>query len=111
MITIEKLREFGADVDDGLSRCLNNADFYTNLVGKLTEDKTLYLLEQQLIRKDLDGAFETAHSLKGVYANLSLTPLTVPVTDITELLRNRTNTEYTELMDKLKNEFERLCEL
>lgn len=111
MITIEKLREFGADVDDGITRCLNNADFYTNLVGKLTEDKTLYLLEQQLIRKDLDGAFETAHSLKGVYANLSLTPLIGPVTDITELLRNRTNTEYTELMDKLKNEFERLCEL
>ena len=46
MITIEKLREFGADVDDGLSRCLNNADFYTNLVGKLTEDKTLYLLDE-----------------------------------------------------------------
>ena len=111
MITIEKLREFGADVDDGLSRFLNKVDLYIYLVCKLTEDKTLYLLEQQLIRKDLDGAFETAHSLKGVYANLSLTPLIGPVTDITELLRNRTDTEYTELMDKLKNEFERLCEL
>ena len=91
MITIEKLREFGADVDDGLSRCLNKAELYLNLVSKLTEDKTLYLLEQQLVRKEFDGAFETAHSLKGVYANLSLTPLTGPVTDITELLRKRTN--------------------
>ena len=50
MITIEKLREFGADVDDGISRCLNKADFYIYLVCKLTEDKTLYLLEQQLLR-------------------------------------------------------------
>ena len=111
MITIEKLREFGADVDDGLSRCLNKADFYIYLVCKLTEDKTLYLLEQQLIRKDLDGAFETAHSLKGVYANLSLTPLTGPFTDLTELLRNRNDTEYTGLIDKLKTVFEKLCEL
>ena len=111
MITIEKLCEFGADVDDGLSRCLNKADLYIYLVCKLTEDKTLYLLEQQLIRKDLDGAFETAHSLKGVYANLSLTPLTGPVTDMTELLRNRTDTEYTGLIDKLKTGFEKLCEL
>ena len=40
MITIEKLREFGADVDDGLSRCLTKAELDLNLVGKLTEDKT-----------------------------------------------------------------------
>ena len=85
--------------------------FRTPCSQHISEDKKIYLLEQQLIRKDLDGAFETAHSLKGVYANLSLTPLIGPVTDITELLRNRTDTEYTELMDKLKNEFERLCEL
>lgn len=111
MITIEKLREFGADVEDGLSRCLNKADFYISLVGILTRDKRINLLEQQLVRKELDGAFETAHALKGVYANLSLTPLTGPVTDMTELLRNREDTDYTELMDRLKTEFVRLCEL
>ena len=90
MLTIDKLREFGADVDEGLARCMNNEDFYLMLVGKAIDDKRLSLLEQQLARKDLDAAFETAHALKGMYANLSLTPLTKPVSEMTELLRSRT---------------------
>ena len=111
MITIEKLREYGADVDDGLARCLNRKDLYIMLVGKLTEDKSLLLLEQQLERGELDEAFETAHALKGVCANLSLTPLTGPVSEMTDLLRSRTDKDHTSLMNKLRTEFERLCAL
>jgi hypothetical protein len=34
MLTIDKLREFGADVDEGLSRCMKMEDFYIGLVKK-----------------------------------------------------------------------------
>jgi HPt (histidine-containing phosphotransfer) domain-containing protein len=111
MITIEKLREFGADVDDGLARCLNKKDFYIDLIKRLTDDKRIYLLDQQIKGMELGEAFETAHTLKGMYANLSITPLTIPCTEMTELLRRRVDTDYTELMEKLKTEFERLCAL
>lgn len=28
MLTIEKLREYGANVDDGLTRCMGKEDFF-----------------------------------------------------------------------------------
>lgn len=111
MITLDKLREFGADVDDGLMRCMNKEDFYIMLVGKLTEDKRLMQLEQQLSIKDFDSAFETAHTLKGMYANLSMTPLSEPIIKMTELLRSRTDTDYTKLLEEIKIQFEKLCAL
>ncbi len=111
MLTIDTLKEFGADTSEGLARCMNNESFYLMLVKKATQDKRLELLEQQIIDKDLDAAFESAHMLKGMYANLSLTPLTKPVSEMTELLRSRTDTDYSALLNQAKENFARLCSL
>lgn len=111
MLTIEKLREYGADVEEGLARCMNMQDFYIMLVGKVLEDNRLPLLEEQIGAGDLAAAFETAHALKGMYANLSLTPLTKPVSEITELLRSKTETDYSALLAEAKAQFEALCSL
>ncbi len=98
MINIDTLRAFGANVDEGLKRCMGQEVFYLKLVGRALEDNRLPLLKQQIEDKDLAAAFETAHALKGMYANLSLDPLTKPVSEITELLRNRTDTDYSGLV-------------
>ena len=111
MLTIDAVREFGADVDDGLARCMNNESFYLMLVRKAAETERLSQLEIQLQAGDLDAAFETAHALKGLYANLSLTPLTKPVSELTELLRNRTDTDHFALFAEAKAQFEKLCSL
>jgi HPt (histidine-containing phosphotransfer) domain-containing protein len=111
MLTIEKLREYGADVDEGLARCMNMEAFYIGLVGKALADNRLPLLEQQIGEGNLDAAFETAHALKGMYANLSLTPLTKPVSEITELLRSRTKTDYSVLLTEATVQFDALCNL
>ncbi len=111
MLTTEKLREYGADVDEALVRCMNKENFYLMLVGKAVNDKRLTQLEAQIAEKDLDAAFETAHALKGMYANLSLNPLTKPVSEITELLRVRADADYTALLNEAKAQFEKLCAL
>ena len=111
MLTVETLRAYGANVDEALVRCMNNADFYLMLVGKAAEDRRLALLAEQISEKNLDAAFETAHALKGMYANLSLTPLTTPVSEMTELLRSRTDTDYSVLMTESAAQFEKLCTL
>lgn len=111
MLTIDKLREYGADVDEGLARCMNMEDFYIGLVENALADNRLPLLEQQIGDSELDKAFETAHALKGMYANLSLTPLIKPVSEMTELLRSRTNTDYSPLLAEAKEQFEALCSL
>lgn len=111
MLTIDKLREYGADVDEGLARCMGMEDFYIGLVEKALSDNRLLLLEQQIGEGDLDAAFETVHALKGMYANLSLVPLTKPVSELTELLRSRTETDYSSLITEAKYQFEKLCSL
>lgn len=111
MLTIDKLREYGADVDEGIARCMNMTDFYISLVKKVLTDNRLPLLEQQIGEGSLEGAFETAHALKGMYANLSLTPLTKPVSEMTELLRSRTDTDYSALLSEAKSQFDKLCAL
>ena len=111
MLTLDSLKEFGADVDEGLMRCMNNENFYVMLVNKVLDDKKLSQLEENLGKKDLAAAFENAHALKGMYANLALTPLTKPISEMTELLRAGTDTDYTPLLEEVKAQFAKLCGL
>ena len=98
MLTIDALKLFGADTDDGLSRCMGNEAFYFKLIGKVVDDKNFKVLEDAIAAGDLDGAFEAAHSLKGVLGNLALTPVYEPVYEITELLRERRAMDYSEYL-------------
>ncbi|MBQ6499737.1 MAG: Hpt domain-containing protein, partial [Ruminococcus sp.] len=69
-------------------------------------------LKSALDNGDLDTAFEAAHALKGVLGNLSLTPMYNKSVEITELLRKRTDMDYTPLVEELltmKSELEALC--
>ena len=111
MLTTAKLREYGANVDEGLMRCMNDEGFYLSLVTSALNDERVYLLEKEIDENDLDKAFETAHALKGMYGNLSLTPLFEPMNEMTELLRGRTQTDYSRLMSEAKIQYNRLVEM
>ncbi len=87
MLTIETLKDFGADTDEGMGRCFGNKDFYLKLVRIVPGEANFDKLADAVRADDLDAAFEHAHALKGVLGNLSLTPIYKPVCDMTELLR------------------------
>ena len=87
MLTVDKLRAFGADVDDGLKRCMNNEAFYLRLVNMALDDPGVAHLQEAAEDGDRKAAFEAAHALKGMLANLSLSPLAEPAAELTELLR------------------------
>ena len=108
MLTIDTLKAYGANVDEGITRCMGNEQFYMKLVRKFLEDTRLDTLEQQLAQGDLDSAFETAHALKGMCANLAITPMTIPVTEMTELLRQRTQMDYSGQHAQAKEQFEKI---
>ena len=113
MLTVEKLKAWGAKVEEGLGRCLNNESFYVTLVGKAVQDPNFGKLRETVEAGDLDGAFEAAHALKGVLGNLSLTPLYESVAEITELLRSRTEMDYTPMLETItqqQEKLEKICE-
>ena len=112
MITLEALREFGADTEKGLSMCMGNEALYLRLVGSVPGEKRFDDLADAVAKHDLDAAFDAAHALKGVLGNLSLTPMFEKASEITELLRSRTDTDYEKLLDELgaaRAELEKLC--
>ena len=112
MVTIEKLKAFGADTNEGLARCYNNETLYLKLINMLPKEKNFDRLQTAIQENDLDTAFEAAHALKGVIGNLSLTPMYKVIVEITEPLRSRTQMNYTPLVSELlrmKDEITAMC--
>ncbi len=111
-MTIENLAAYGADTQEGLKRCINNESFYLRMIRLIPGDPNFQKLYDAVDAGDLDTAFEAAHALKGSTGNLALTPIYAPVSEITELLRARTQTDYTALVDRIRkghDELERIC--
>ena len=112
MITIDSLKEYGANVEEGLSRCMGNEALYLKLVATIPSEASFANLKDGIDSKNLDAAFESAHALKGVAGNLSLTPLYEPLVSITELLRTREDTDYSNLLNEIlmqRDKLEKLC--
>ena len=107
MLTIEKLNEFGVDTKEGLTRCMNNQKFYFRMISMGLSNDSFEKLGKALEENNLDEAFEAAHALKGVLGNLALTPIYVPLSEMTEMLRAKKTADYTAMYEpimKLRNE-------
>lgn len=111
MLTVENLRNFGANVDEGVSRCLNDEEFYLDLVKSVIPDERINELESCIAAKDLDKAFEIAHALKGMYGNISITPIYDPICEITEHLRGKEDIDYSVYIAEAKEKKQKLVEL
>ena len=66
MLTIDKLKELGADTESGINRCMGNEDFYLKIVGMVLNSGDFDALKEALEKGDLDTGFEKAHALKGI---------------------------------------------
>ena len=111
MLTIDKLKEYGADVETGLSRCVNNEGLYLRLVNMCVQELSENDLEAVLNAGELERAFEITHKLKGGVTNLALTPIEAPVCELCELLRHKTPGDYITLYREIENQTAQLKEL
>ena len=90
---------------------MNNEGFYLRMVRMACADGNFEKLEKAVEENDLTAGFEAAHALKGVLANLSLTPLSGPVSELTEWLRAGTAGDYRQTVGeilKLRDELKAL---
>lgn len=101
-MTLQRLKQLGCDTQSGVRRCMDNEAFYLMLVDKGLASNDPEKLKNALDLGDLDTAFALSHSMKGVYGNLSLTPLFNLLSELTELLRARTQMDYGPYMQKLE---------
>ena len=108
MLTVEKLKNYGANVEEGLERCMNNEAFYLRMVDMAIGNDGFDKLAAAVEKGEVPQIFEAAHALKGMLGHLALTPLFQQASEITELARAGTDADYAALHSKLKEEQKKL---
>ncbi|MBQ9406157.1 MAG: Hpt domain-containing protein [Desulfovibrio sp.] len=111
MFSKEALTAFGANCDEGLARCMNNETLYFKLIQMTLGDGKLAALRKALEAGNLDESFELAHALKGVHANLALTPIHTPLSQLTEKLRAKDSSGWESLLAEIEKQAAALAAL
>jgi HPt (histidine-containing phosphotransfer) domain-containing protein len=70
------------NADEGINRVMGNAPLYINLITKFKAGTNLDELLTLLDAADYEKARATAHAIKGVAANLSLTELFTQILEL-----------------------------
>ena len=78
---------------------------------KFLADDSYSLLEESIAIGNYSEAFRAAHTLKGVSLNLGFTKLFEVSDVLTEALRDGNELENKELLEKVREEYERTVEL
>ncbi|MCQ2523967.1 MAG: Hpt domain-containing protein [Lachnospiraceae bacterium] len=111
---LSKLLSLGVNIEETLERFVGNEGLYFRCLGKFIDDNNYSLLKEAIGNNDAENAFEAAHALKGVSANLGLSLLYKEVAQITEVFRARSmdydesnlskiDEEYKKTIDTLKS--------
>ncbi|MBD5544473.1 MAG: Hpt domain-containing protein [Lachnospiraceae bacterium] len=104
----KQMEENGANVDTTLDRFMGNEALYMKFIMKFLDDKNFEALVENIDKGDYEGAFNSAHALKGVTANLGLDPINESAAQITELLRNKKAEEVdVEALKKCEEQLEK----
>ena len=103
--------EYGADYTETMERFMKNEGLYLKILKMLPNDKSIEELDAALKENRREDAFRAAHALKGVSANLGLTPLYQAVCEILEPLRaQEERADYPVLCEKVRREIQRANE-
>ena len=106
------LEQYGVDHGKTMERFMGDEALYVKLLGLTLADESLARLGGALSANDPQAAFEAAHTLKGVAANMGLTPYYERICAILEpLRRNEKRDDYPALYQALEAEFKRVQEL
>lgn len=82
-----ELTAIGADVNEGLGICMNMESLYKKLLEMFVRDTNFALMQAAIEEGDCPKAYEHAHALKGVTANIGFRHLLEPLTRIMQEMK------------------------
>lgn len=94
----------GSDYNDVLGRLMNDA-MIRKFVIKFKNDTSFSLLKEAVLSGDIEVAFNSAHTLKGVAANMGFKKLLLATTDLVEQLRPKNNPADKMLFNKVEEAY------
>ncbi|MEG1727607.1 MAG: Hpt domain-containing protein [Acidaminococcaceae bacterium] len=111
MTMLEALTQWGGEVEDALARFDGDEEMYVTCLHIFAKDENFALLGEQMAAGDYEAAFDSAHTLKGVSANLSLTPLYQVICLLVEALRHKEYDRAVKIYPALHKAQESFCKL
>lgn len=111
------LEEMGMDVNNTVKRFMGNETLYLKFLNKFQTDQSVANIQQYIAEQNAEEAFKSAHTLKGVAANLGLDPIAQHASDIVELFRGKTQFSEVDtdrlstVNEELKSKYEALMKL
>ncbi len=103
-MTVKECYDIVGDYNDAMARLVKE-ELAARFLKKFEADKSYENLLTAYETGDIEGIFSSAHTLKGVAANLSLTRIFTVASDITELYRDRQEHDMGNRLDELKKEY------
>lgn len=108
--------EAGFDYENTVYRFLGNEQMYHKFLKKLLEDTCFAEILEGIARKSASDVFSAAHTLKGVAANLGITPVQQLSSQITEATRDKADADVDfaqieSMATELEKIYQRSCEL
>lgn len=108
---LDELKDWGCDVDGAMERFMGDEELYRICLHSVLSDKSFGGLCEALQRNDVDEAFDHAHTLKGVLANMGLTPMFDITVRIVEPLRAGNSENLLPVCEELMQAKDRLGKL
>ncbi len=105
-----KLESAGIDVSDLLDRLMGNMTLISRFCKRFPEDVNYQRMIDGIEAGDVESAFQGAHSLKGVCANLSMKSLLQALSPVVEKLREGELDGVKELLPAVDIEYNKVVE-
>lgn len=100
------LEDSGINVDDAMQRFMNNEKLWVRFLKKFEADKSYSELVAAMEEKNVEKAFESAHTLKGIAGNLALAKFLGLITEQTDYLRGKDYETAAGMMPKVAEAYE-----
>lgn len=107
---LQGLLEGGIDIEGIYHRLPGKDDLIIRLLKKFPEEQNYNFLVEAVEEKDYRKAFEAAHNLKGVAANMDMHPLLESMSLLVEKLREEEPGDISAEFEAVKRDYERVIE-
>ena len=83
------LEKYGLDYKNGIARCLNDEQFYEEILSLFLDDDSYARANTAYENRNYEELFSCLHELKGVCGNAALSELYDAVCPLVEILRDK----------------------
>ena len=84
---LKELKEWGCDIDGAMDRLDHDTELYSDCLQMFKDDPSFDALAKAVKDGDIQAGFDQAHTIKGVAANLGLSPIWQNVFPLVEIFR------------------------